>query len=201
MLYNYGMYTPMRRLAKNILYSAKENGIGKVKFAKIIYLTHKKLCQMNLASVDDITYIRMPLGPVPEGFMELSKDPDINVTTEPVGFGLSYNKQTFRLDEKTEVDEKNRTIIERTFQRISTVPTSELVNHTHEEDSWKNHSNGQTYKINEVDLERRLPSTRRKFIKLTIDEQRLQASLLEGMLDEIVDESTRLEYPDLSPRD
>jgi len=136
-------------LAKQILKLTPE-GITKVRFAKILYFTHKGLVQEKLSSIKDMEFIRMPLGPVPVGFKGLAEDKEIKideVATSP----LVYDKQLYTLNDE--------------------------------------------YYIGVDDLKIALTTTKSSGMNSEIDTQHLQARLMEGMIDEIVEESTSLEYP------
>ena len=76
-------------------------------------------------------------------------------------------------------------------------PRSEAALPSHKEPSWFRLENGSEYIISDADIKQGLP-TRISTDQLNpeIDEQRIQAHLLEGMLHDIVEESTLLEYPD-----
>lgn len=181
-------------LAKQILKVIPE-GLSKVRFAKILYFTHKGLVQKNLSAPMDMEFIRMPLGPVPVGFKELSQDPEIDVT-EMVTSPLVYDKQVYILQGMNNyfADERLKEIQEISLL-LNRLTTSQLVSIAHEEPSWLNHRNGDEYFLEQADLEIDLPTSRSSNVSSEIDTQHLQAKLVEGMIDDIVDESTSLEYP------
>ncbi len=181
-------------LSKQILL-VKPGGVSKVRFAKTIYLTFKGLVQMNTLVREDMKFIRMPLGPVPDGFMDLFTDEDITLSETLTG--LSYNKQVYNLQNKQIEKVPYIDQITKILTGIDSLQTSELVEYTHKEPSWLSHANGMTYIIQDEDLAIQLPvSTGITNKDPERDNQRLQAYLLDGMMKEIVDESTALEYPD-----
>lgn len=183
----------LRDLARQIL-ATSESGVSKVKLAKLIYLTHKWLIQNDMAKKNDLEYIRMPLGPVPSNFGSISKDPAIEIREENVG--LSYNRVIFFLKKKY-VGKIERNGAEEVIIKLNKFPTSTLVNYTHSEPSWMKHVNGSVYKISKQDIKRPiLKLVRKRNITKENDSQRLQGHLVNGMIDEIVDTSTSLEYPE-----
>lgn len=184
-------------LAKQILKVIPE-GLSKVRFAKILYFTHKGLVQKNLSLLTDLEFIRMPLGPVPVGFKELSQDPEIEVT-EIATSPLVYDKQLYVLQSMSNYLEDGRLkAIKEISLRLNGLTTNQLVSIAHQEPSWLNHKNGQEYSLEEADLKIDLPVSKLSNVSSEIDTQHLQAKLVEGMIDDIVDESTSLEYPDSS---
>lgn len=182
-------------LAKQIL-KAIPDGLSKVRFAKILYFTHKGLVQRNLSAPNAMEFIRMPLGPVPVGFKELSQDPEIEVT-EMATSPLVYDKQVYILQGMNDYfDDERLKAIQEISLLLNTLTTSQLVSIAHQEPSWLNHRNGQEYFLEEADLRIDLPAPTSSNVSSEIDTQYLQAKLVEGMIDDIVDESTSLEYPD-----
>lgn len=187
----------LSELAITILRLEKKS-ISKVRFAKTIYFVHKELIRLGKATAKDISYIRMPLGPVPDGFMKLElMNPVIQVVK--VFTGLAYNTSQYSLQKKlfkktgdTSLDIYIKAILE----KIEPFTTSELVELSHIDESWKNNVNGVTYSITAKDLQHKLPS-RKKLSSLSseADDQLLQASLVKGMIEDIVSESTDLEHP------
>jgi hypothetical protein len=179
-------------ISKRILVTC--NKLSKVKFAKIIYLVHKGLVQADLSNTNDLKFVRMPLGPVPLDFHFLYNDKDILIETKPTG--LTYDMEVFKLKREINLLKSNfDPTISKLTKTLSKFPTSELVAYTHGEPSWKKLVNGTEYYIQNADLHRRLPSTA-KDIGDKLDQKLLQGRLLDGMLDDIVQESTKLEYPD-----
>lgn len=184
-------------LAKQILKVIPE-GLSKVRFAKILYFTHKGLVQKNLSAPNDMEFIRMPLGPVPVGFKDLSQDPEIEVTEMGIS-PLVYDKQLYVLQGMNNYFEDGRLkAIQEISLQLNRLTTNQLVSIAHQEPSWLNHKNGQEYFLEEADLRIDLPTSKLSNVSSEIDTQHLQAKLIEGMIDDIVDESTLLEYPDSS---
>lgn len=182
-------------LAKQILKVIPE-GLSKVRFAKILYFTHKGLVQKNLSAPNDMEFIRMPLGPVPVGFKDLSQDPEIEVT-EMATSPLVYDKQLYVLQGMNNYFEDERLkAIQEISLLLNRLTTNQLVSIAHQEPSWLNHKNGDEYFLEKDDLEIDLPILKSSSVSSEIDTQHLQAKLVEGMLNDIVDESTSLEYPD-----
>lgn len=181
-------------LAKQIL-RAIPQGLSKVKFAKILYFTHKGLVQKKLSSLTAMEFIRMPLGPVPVGFKDLSDDPEIKVTEIATG-SLIYDTQLYVLRNMDDYLDKTRAKATQDIAfQLDRLATSQLVSVAHQEPSWINHRNSDEYFLEKSDLEINLPSSIDQSISSEIEIQHLQAKLVEGMIDEIVDESTSLEYP------
>lgn len=185
--------------------------ISRIRFSRTIYFVHKELTRKKLMRIDDIAYLRLPLGPVPEGYMTLASDhPDI-VIRPIAGSGLSYEAEEFTLpDEPKSVDgspnaehaeqQQIQRIIQRTLLALQTHPTSELVSASHDQ-SWTYHKNGERYFLTPADLKNTFPFlniTLRFRLKRPTNNEigLLQATLLRGMLNDIVRESTDLEYPD-----
>ena len=92
-------------------------------------------------------------------------------------------------------DEKRTVAIKRIVGQLASFSTSEMVAIAHKEPSWMNHRNGDEYYIGVDDLKIALTTTKSSGMNSEIDTQHLQARLMEGMIDEIVEESTSLEYP------
>jgi hypothetical protein len=185
----------INNLAKEIL-NNEPDGLSKVRFAKTIYFVHKGLIQNNLIDSKAMKFIRMPLGPVPVGFKDLHSDPSILVKT--TNSSLTYNTETYLLKDYQAYFEKNFIeTIGAITKKLKNIPTSELIEISHKEPSWSELPNGSEYFISINDLKQLLPtSNANNKLNPEIDNQRIQARLVEGMLHEIVDESTSLEYPD-----
>lgn len=185
----------INNLAKEILKNVPD-GISKVKFAKILYFVHKGLVLNKQTNVTNLKFIRMPLGPVPVGFKDLYQDREISVEKTPSS--LSYNMQIYKVLHSISYFEKpQQEIIAKLVKKFMIISTSELIEISHKEPSWLNHINGEEYFITDEDLKIDLPiQSSTKIINTEIDEQRIQARLVEGMIDDIVKESTALEYPD-----
>lgn len=181
----------------------EDKPISKVRFAKTIYFVHKELIRLGKSSPVDIEYIRMPLGPVPFGFMTLSIDnPEILV--EKIFTGLAYNtsqytlrkKKVFRKSINNELDGDIASVL----GNLRPMTTAELVELSHDDKSWKDNVNGHVYTISKDDLKKEIPHRRSVSGRSgESDDQRLQASLVQGMIDDIVSESTDLEHPTNDP--
>ncbi len=183
----------LKSIAEQVLLTLP--GVSKVRFAKTIYYVHKALVTKNLANINDLEFIRMPLGPVPVGFMELGNESNINVTSEKGE--LEYNTQVYELKESlTKTSKEQREVISSVSRRLNKISTSVLVALSHKEPSWLEHNNGDKYFVSKADLKRVLRVPPSKKMDKSRDYQLLQARLLNGMLKEIVEESTSLEYPD-----
>lgn len=185
----------LNNLARQILTLAPE-GITKVRFAKVLYFAHKGLVTHSSVGIKEMKFIRMPLGPVPIGFKSLSTCADIVTTIKKSS--LLYDMEVFNLATQAHGQYFNEEIalnISEIYEKIAPLPTSELVEVSHKDPSWINHKNGEEYFIQKEDLKFSLPSNSSAKTDPEIEEQKLQAKLVAGMLDEIVDESTLLEYP------
>lgn len=187
------------QLAKLIL-TIETGGLSKVRFAKTVYFVHKELIRCGVLKPADLTYIRMPLGPVPEGFMELRENhSDIITVAQPTG--LSYDASVYKLAKRPILrwrkDEGYRAV-ESILETLQEFSTSKLVEISHEEPSWKRLKNGEKFTISPKDMEKNLPrmTTLGGLRNDGRENQSLQASLVSGMLKDIVDESTALEFPD-----
>lgn len=184
----------LKKLAIEILKNCQD-GLTKVKFAKIIYFVHKGLICQNLSDTNDLKFIRMPLGPVPIGFMELSKDPDFKVTHQ-INMGPVYNSEVYQLNNSSSFfcEDNFADVIKKLSHQLNRLTTSKLVDKSHSEPSWINNINGTEYFISDDDLSLSLP-VYSKTMTNKEDTQKLQEKLVEGMLDDIVSGSTSLEYP------
>lgn len=184
----------LSNLAQQILLSS-ENGLSKVKFAKTIYYVHKALVMGKNVMSQDLVFIRMPLGPVPLDFMDLKQEPSIGVRNVPNS--LTYNAEVYFLKQNAEIsrlDSSAEKKLTKVSQELFKISTSVLVAHSHKEPTWMSHSNGEQYFISPDDLRRGLPSSEETVLESDVDNQHLQAQLINGMVDEIVDETTELEY-------
>ncbi len=179
--------------ANQVLYF-EPDGLSKVRFAKILYFLHKGLVQKKLATIAQMRFIRMPLGPVPVGFKHLAKNPDFTISE--ISQSLSYNTELYTLKNgHRSLQNNDLKIVKEIVEALRSLATSFLVAESHKEPSWLNHSNGTEYELTLDDINRPLPKSNRSPISSEIDNQYLQARLVEGMLDDIVEESTSLEYP------
>lgn len=183
----------LQRLAIEVLTNSQE-GLSKVKFAKILYFVHKGLVKENLANNNELEFIRMPLGPVPKGFKDLTTDPFLTIT-EKRNNGLAYNSQVYTLKggQKASSNREFTKTVSELFHQLNKLSTSELVGKSHHEPSWLQNSNGAEYFLTAEDLEIPLPQRTGK--ASAEDNYKLQEKLVEGMLDDIVSSSTSLEYP------
>ena len=179
-------------ITKQILLANKD-GVSKVKLAKMIYFVHKGLVQKKLAKSEDLKFIRMPLGPVPVGFQELSKDSEIRISEE--NNALEFNKQLYTLDQADKSLLKNNyEVVESLVDGLKSLSTSTLVGHSHNEPSWKKLRNGTEYFLGSEDISRPLPKRSDKAVS-NLEDQKLQSKLVSGLTDDIVEESSKLEYP------
>lgn len=189
----------LKRLSKIIL-AVEKDGLSKVRFAKTIYFVHKELIRRGLSEPNDISYIRMPLGPVPVGFMELADlCKDINITRLPMG--LSYDMNVYTLNRLSRITVKRDVLfasVQKILERLKPFSTSKLVEVSHEEPSWKNHTNSEHFTISQKDMDKTLPrKTKTNALNNEgYEDVSLQASLVDGMIDDIVEESTALEFPE-----
>lgn len=187
----------LQQLAKVIL-SIESNGLSKVRFAKTIYFVHKELIRCDAMQATDIDYIRMPLGPVPNGFMELAFSNN-DIVTEILQTGLSYNSVNYKLRKRrlfrsgVEHNDLYR-MIKSILENLRSLSTGTLVEKSHDEHSWKLHKNGEHYNIDSRDMRNAIP-TGGKGYSSVVENQKIQASLVMGMLEDIVSESTDLEHP------
>jgi len=181
-------------LSKGILYLSKKP-IPKVRLAKMIYLAYKELVIVGYYNINDLEFIRMPLGPVPVGFEALKSDTDIIITQTDMG--LSYNRENYSLRSGVKIDDNRNYIalLTQVVGRLEKYSTSFLIEISHRDHSWLNHSNGAEYAITKDDL----TSYKGTGAKLSeeMDNQLIQSKLVEGMKREIVKDSTALEYPAL----
>lgn len=197
------------QLSKTILLLNKAP-INKVRFARVVYFIHKELIRKKFMSPEDIAYIRSPLGPVPEGLLQLSLEHP-NIVTNLASGHPSFAAEEYTLnptdaeqDEEITMLEQYREVLkatERTLKALAIHTTSELVRVSHTDPSWTAHFNGARYFITPADLKNPFPfNTIRVKIRIKRPAQNelgaLQANLLRGMINDIVKESTDLEYPD-----
>lgn len=186
------------KLARQIL--SVKSGLSKVQFAKIIYFVHKGLILQNKSNTKDLGFIRMPLGPVPIGFKELTKsNTGIFTKEEKTDYNLAYNAQLYFLRESLSenIRDERYATVKQLVNSLSSLKTSELVEISHKEPSWLERNNSVEFYISTEDLKNDLPVKLQRNIDDTFDKQRLQAFLLSGMINEVVDESSSLEYPDI----
>lgn len=166
---------------------------SKVKFAKLIYFLHKEIVRFGLIKTDKLSFVRMPLGPVPVGFVNLQDQEGIEVTELPTP--LLYNCQVYDYSGSVnpELSDSMITLAKTTLKPLMLMSTSDIVELSHQEDSWKKLSNGIEFEISEKDLETEIP----KNVKSSKENNSsLQEKLVSGMLSDIVASSTALEYPE-----
>lgn len=194
-------------LARTILL-LNHSPINRVRFARIIYFVHKELIRKKFMSPEDIAYIRSPLGPIPEGLLRLALEHP-NIITHPAT-GPSFAAEEYAIN-LSDTDESEETLMleqyrevlkatERTLKALSPYSTPELVEASHADPSWVNNFNGARFFITPADLKNPFPFTAIR-IKIRVKPApselgALQANLLRGMMQDIVKESTDLEYPD-----
>lgn len=185
--------------------------ISKIRLARMVYFVHKDLVRKKLMQIDEIAYIRSPLGPIPEGFLDLPKEhPGITSQRNPDA-NLSYANEEYTVpsgDAETESTnlEQYRDVlsaIERVLKALRGIPTPELIRASHRDPSWIAHDNGDIYNITAADLKNTFPFSTLPAIRIKVHFSRstpeigaIQANLLRGMISDIVKESTDLEYPD-----
>lgn len=168
-------------------------GQSKVKFAKLIYFLHKELVRSGLVNTKALSFVRMPLGPVPVDFMDLQNQEGIIVSEQTTS--LLYNSQVYNYSGSYNPDLSDSIIsmTKGTIMSLIQMSTSDLVELSHQEDSWKKYSNGDVFEISDCDMETFIP----KILKLSKEnDSSLQEKLVSGMLSDIVASSTSLEYPE-----
>jgi uncharacterized phage-associated protein len=186
------------KLTKEIL-AVSNKPISKVRLAKMVYFSFKELVMAGYYHVDDLAFIRMPLGPVPFDFYNvLQTDDDIEITRTNVG--LSYNRENYSLKRGASVKSTYLSLLGRIVNQLDQYPTSSLVEISHNDSSWLGNSNGDTYYVSQSDL---IHFKGIKTIKHSdeIDDQLLQSKLVKGMKEEIIKDSSALEFPDHYPSD
>lgn len=197
------------QLSKTILLLNKAP-INKVRFARVVYFVHKELIRKKFMSPEDIAYIRSPLGPIPEGLLKLTLEHP-NIIASPASDRPSFAAEEYTINlseseqaEETLMLEQYRDVLkatERTLKALSAYSTPELVEASHADPSWNANFNGARYLITPADLKNPFPfATIRVKIRIKRPASNelgaLQANLLRGMMQDIVKESTDLEYPD-----
>lgn len=174
--------------------------IPKVRLAKLVYFAFKELVSANVVNIQDMSFVRMPLGPVPHGlFPNIDIDSEVKISITNVG--LSYNRQSYsllNLKKNNIIFEETRILKDR-LAIINGYPTSTLVECSHNDDSWKSHINGDTYCISKLDINNNqfaINASLKDEIDSTLDDQLVQSKLVDGMIDDIVKDSSSLEFPD-----
>ncbi len=158
----------------SLILAINERPIRRVRFAKAIYFTHKALINQKLAQISDISYVRLPLGPVPYGFLTLSTDfPNLIAEKTDLAVNpLSYESEfsSAHPDPKSLITTFNPqiiTLIRQILSLLDSFSTSELVRHS-QDSSWSAHFNGELYELTPLDLKNTfpiLPKTQRLFHK------------------------------------
>lgn len=181
-----------QKLIREILYLSKKP-ISKVRLAKVVYFSFKALVRGNFYSLNDLAFIRMPLGPVPINFNEaLSSDSDILVQLTDVG--LTYNRTNYSLRKGASVKSKYLSYLDKVLQKLNEFPTSTLVEVSHKDYSWKEHLNGDEYFLLKKDLPIEVSGI--KVLTEAFDNQLIQSKLVRGMKTEIAQDNSSLEYPE-----
>jgi len=168
-------------------------GQSKVKFAKLIYFVHKELIRSRLVASTELSFVRMPLGPIPVGFMDLQSQEGILVSEIPTQ--LLYNSQVYEYggSKDSELSPSKKGVISSVLKHLVLMSTTDIVDLSHKEDSWSKLGNGIEFTITNEDLKTTLP----QIVKSKIEDERgLQEKLVDGMLSDIVASSTSLEYPE-----
>jgi len=184
-----------------LVLSLNGHPLTRIRLTKAIYFTHKELVRKKLMQLDDITYIRLPLGPAPADLPEIIlQHPHIIINDIPSD--LLYENKTYTLkstERPNNISPEAVNIIQKTLKLLENYRTPELVRAS-QDPSWFTHANGETYHLTTNDLKTTLPLAPLRFkihLKTPPNEiGTLQATLLRGMLSDIVKESTNLEYPD-----
>lgn len=189
----------LKQLTELVL-SLNETPLTRIRLTKAIYFVHKELIRKKLMGTQDITYVRLPLGPAPIGLPEIILD-NPNIIIQDIPSNLLYENQTYTIN-KPIINAKPEVIsvTKKTLKLLQAYRTAELV-HASQDPSWLAHSNGTEYHLTTADLKNPFPNAQIRFkihIKATPNNEggELQATLLRGMLTDIVKESTDLEYPD-----
>ncbi len=191
-----------------------KHAMSKVRLARVIYFVHKELVRKKLMQIEDISYIRSPLGPIPNGFATLADNHSNIISRRSASINLSYDAEEYLVNRSEDEHDLETTMleqyrdalkaIEHTLVALAKYTTPELVEASHHEPSWNAHSNGEIYYITNADLKVLFPFSVILPPNIRIRLNRapankigaLQATLLRGMVADIVKESTDLEYPD-----
>lgn len=184
-----------------------EGPLSRVRFAKTIYFVHKELVKKGFMQPGDIAYVRMPLGPVPVGFMTLADEhPDIVVIKTP-DTKLAYESEEYSLDGQPDImiggKDDILKIVQNAINTLSARGTIELIETSHQDPSWAKNNNGANFVISKDDLKNSISKLN---IKVFLKPKKkgnesdqigaMQAALLQAMLSDIVKESTDLEHQD-----
>lgn len=176
----------------------------RLRLTKTIYFVHKELIRKQIMQKQDIAYIRLPLGPTPENLpAALINHP--NILIQDLSSNLLYENQSYTILSQPEhlpdAPEGTKTSIKKILKLLRPYSIPELVKAS-QDPSWLMHANGEKYYITATDLKNTFPNPKLDFkirLKSTPVNNEigaLQATLLRGMLADIVKESTDLEYPD-----
>ena len=182
-------------LAKRVL-AAVGTPVPKVRLAKLVYFSFKELILANLAKPEELAFIRMPLGPVPSDlFPQIENDAEVVVTQTDIG--LTYNRQSFALN--SDIQFTNDSVLDLLREKVSLFnkyPTSTLVEKSHQDLSWINNINGTRYTVDKQDLVPFVATSTANRITDAFDDQLVQSKLIAGMEDEIIKDSSALEFPE-----
>lgn len=183
----------------HLVLSLNETPLTRIRLTKAIYFVHKELVRKKLMTLQDITYVRLPLGPAPEGLPEIIfNNPEITVQDIPSDL-LYENKAYSTNHEATNSAPEIISVTKKILGLLKGYRTTELV-HASQDPSWMTHKNGEKYHLTTADLKNPFPGAQLHFkihIKTSSNEiGSLQATLLRGMITDIIKESTDLEYPD-----
>lgn len=188
-----------------LILALSETPLTRIRLTKAIYFAHKELVRQKHMRLEDITYLRLPLGPAPEGLIEvISNQPQLAIQDIPSN--LFYENQTYSLAPTAapaNLPPEVNQVVQKTLHLLEPYRTLELI-HASQDPSWLAHPNGAKYHLTSADLKNPFPNSQLRFkihIKTTQNPPQneigaLQAALLRGMLADIVKESTDLEYPD-----
>lgn len=182
-----------------LILSLNETPLTRIRLTKAIYFMHKDLVRKKIMKLQDITYIRLPLGPAPEGLPEVIQD-NPHIIVDHIASGLLYENKTYTINQKyTDFTPETINSIKKLLRLLQSYRTTELVQAS-QDPSWLTHKNGERYTLTAADLKNNFPNNQlhlRIRIKTTSNEiGSLQATLIRGMIADIVKESTDLEYPD-----
>lgn len=191
----------------NLVLNLSETPLTRIRLAKTIYFVHKELTRKKLMQSQDIAYIRLPLGPTPDGLSNIiANHPEI-ITRNITNTNLLYENTTFTSNQtqSTDYPPEIANTTKKTIKLLQNYPTPHLVRAS-QDPSWFAHKNGESYHFTQTDLKNPFPNNPlgiKIHIKTTPKNEigALQATLLRGMLTDIVKESTDLEYPDQSHAD
>lgn len=188
----------LKQLTELVL-SLSETPLTRIRLTKAIYFVHKELVRKKLMQIQDIAYVRLPLGPAPIGLPEIILN-DTNIAVRDIPSSLLYENRAYTINEPiNNAKPEIVNTVKKTLTLLQGYRTAELV-HASQDPSWLTHINGTEYHLTTADLKNPFPNAQIRFkihIKATPNNEggELQATLLRGMLADIVKESTDLEYP------